>query len=144
MSTEANKALVRRLLDEGFNAGNMALFDELLAADFANHDPAAPAATDREGFKQWWMAIHAGCPDVHVEIDATIAEGDLVVKRATARGTLTRELHGYPATGKSFANLSISIYRIENGRIKELWWGYDNLSLLQQLGLMPQPEPPTV
>jgi steroid delta-isomerase-like uncharacterized protein len=144
MSTEANKALVQRLLAEGFNGGHMALFDELLAPDFVNHDPAAPAVADRDGFKQWWAAVHAGCPDVHTEIDALIAEDDLVVTRATARGTLTRELFGHQATGKSFVNSTISIYRIVDGQVKELWWGYDSLGLYQQLGLIPQPEPATV
>ena len=144
MSTEANKALVQRLLDEGFNGGNMALFDELLAPDFVNHDPSAPAAVDREGLKQWWTAIRAGFPDVHIEIEALIGEGDMVVKRVTGRGTMTREFHGHPATGKSFVNPTISIYRIVGGQVKELWWGYDNLNLLMQLGLIPQPEPAAV
>src|SRR3569623_1006003 len=66
MSTEANKALVQRLLAEGFNGGNMALFDELLAPDFVNHDPSSPAV-DRKGFKQWWMALRTAFPDMHTE-----------------------------------------------------------------------------
>jgi steroid delta-isomerase-like uncharacterized protein len=144
MSTEANKALVRRLLDEGFNGGNMALFDELLAPDFANHDPAAPMAVDRAGLKEWWTAIRTGFPDVHIEIEALIAEGDMVVKRVIGRGTMTREFHGYPATGKTFVNPTISIYRIVDGQVKELWWGYDSLSLNLQLGLIAQPEPAAV
>ena len=144
MSTEANKALVRRLLAEGFNGGNMALFDELLAPDFVNHDPAAPMTVDREGLKEWWTAIRTGFPDVHIDIDALIAEGDMVVKRVSGRGTMTQAFHGFPATGKTFVNPAISIYRIENGQVKELWWGYDNLNLLMQLGLIPQPEPAAV
>src|SRR5690349_13655898 len=104
MSTEANKALVRRLLDEGFNAGNMALFDELLVPDFANHDPSMPMAVDREGLKQWWMGMRASFPDLHTGIEALIAEGDLVVKRAIGTGTQTQAFQGYPATGKTFAN----------------------------------------
>jgi steroid delta-isomerase-like uncharacterized protein len=144
MSTEANKALVQRLLTEGFNGGNMALFDELLAQDFVNHDPAAPMAVDRTGLKEWWTAVRTGFPDVHIEIEALIAEGDMVVKRIIGRGTMTQGLHGFPATGKSFVNPAISIYRIVDGQVKELWWGYDSLSLNMQLGLIAPPEPATV
>jgi steroid delta-isomerase-like uncharacterized protein len=144
MSTEANKALVRRLLDEGFNGGNMALFDELLAPDFVNHDPVVPEAVDREGLKQWWLGMRASFPDLHTDIEALIAEGDLVMKRAVGRGTQTQAFHGYPATGKTFTNPTISIYRIVGGQIKELWWGYDALGVLMQLGMIPQPEAATV
>ena len=144
MSTEANKALVRRLLDEGFNAGNMAVFDELLAPDFVNHDPSMPVAVDREGLKQWWTALRTSFPDLHTDAEALIAEGDMIVKRATGRGTMMGEFGGHAATGKRFVNPTISIYRIEDGQIKELWWGYDNLSVVMQLGLIPHPEPASV
>ncbi|HET7078095.1 MAG TPA: ester cyclase [Chloroflexia bacterium] len=144
MSTEANKALVQRLLAEGFNGGNMALFDELLAPDFVNHDPSAPTAVDREGLKQWWMGMRASFPDLHTDSEALIAEGDMVVKRAIGRGTQTQPFHGFPSTGKTFVNPTISIYRIVDGQVKELWWGYDSLNVLMQLGMIPQPEPATV
>lgn len=141
MTTEENKAIVRRLLEEGFNACNMAVFDEMLADDFTNHDPGQPAAVDREGLKQMWAGLCAAFPDQHTVADDVIAEGDQVVKRATFRGTQTGEFNGLPPTGRPVTNKSISIYRIKDGKVKEIYWGYDNLGVLQQLGVIPVPEP---
>lgn len=140
MTTEANKAIVRRLLEEGFNTGNMAVLDEMLADDFVNHNPSEPASVDREGLKQGWAAICAGFPDQRSEIDDLIAEKDQVVKRSTFRGTQTGEFNGIPPTGRPVTLQVISIYRITDGKVKEIYWAYDNLSTLQQLGIVPIPE----
>lgn len=140
MTTEENKALVRRLLEEGFNTGNKAVFDAMLADDFEDHDPSQAAVADREGLEQYWAALCAGFPDQHTAIDDLIAEGDRVVKRATWRGTHTGKFNGLPPTGRSVTLKVISIYRIEDGKVKEIFWGYDSLTLLQQLGVIPVPE----
>ena len=138
MSTAENKTIVRRLLEDGFNAGNFAVFDELLAPDFVNHDPANPTARDRDGLKQYWAALCAGFPDQHTVAEELLADGDKVVKRAAFRATHTGTFNGLPPTGKQVTNASISIYRIVDGRITAIWWGYDNLGVLQQLGVIPQ------
>ena len=138
--SDENKAIVRRLLEEGFNANNPAVFDEMLADDFANHDPSQPASVDREGLKQGWSALCTGFPDQHSTIEDLIGEGDQVVKRATWRGTHTGEYNGLPPTGRTVTLPTISMYRIAGGKIKEIYWGYDSLSILQQLGVLPVPE----
>ena len=143
MSTEANKALVRRTLEEFYNKGNIARADEFFAADYANHDPAQPEARDLEGLKRYWMATCAGFPDHETTIEELLADGEMVVKRATTRGTQTSEFNGLPATGKRLVVSSISIYRIVDGKIAECWWGYDSLGIMQQLGVMPLPESST-
>lgn len=143
MSAAENKAIVRHLLEAGFNAGNLSVFDEMLAPAFVNHDPAAPMARDREGLKQYWAAICTGFPDHHSVAEDLIVEGDQVVKRATFHGTHTGEFMGLAPTGKQVANTTISIYRITDGRVTEIWWGYDTFGLMQQLGAIPQPEPAT-
>ena len=63
-----------------------------------------------------------------------------MIKRFTVHGTQTGEFNGIPATGRPITLQGIDIHRLENGRIKEIWWGYDNLGTLQQLGVIPQPE----
>ena len=141
MSTAENKTIVRRLLEDGFNAGNLAVFDEMLAPDFVNHDPANPTVRDRDGLKQYWAALCAGFPDQHTVAEELLADGDKVVKRATFRGTHAGTFNGLPPTGKPVTIASISIYRIVDGRITDIWWGYDNLSVLQQLGVVPRAEP---
>lgn len=141
MAAEENKAVVRRSVEEGFNARNLAILDELCAPGFINHDPANPAVRDREGLKEWWRMTLSSFPDMQATIDALLADGDCVIKRFTLHGTHTREFNGIPATGKPVTLQGIDVYRLENGRVKEIWWAYDNLGLLQQLGVISQPEP---
>lgn len=137
MSTETNKALVRRTLEEFYNQGNMALADEFFAPDFVNHNPNMPHVHDLAGLKQATQEIRAAFPDNHTTIDDLIAEGEQVVKRSTLVGTHQAEWNGIPATGKRMTISGITIYRIAGGKIAECWWGYDSLGALQQLGVIP-------
>ncbi len=139
MSTDENKALVRRILEEFWNTGDIAHVDAFFAPNFVNHDPSAPQIQDREGIKQRNLLYHASFPDFHVTIEDLIAEGDLVTKRYTMRGTHQSELLGVPPTGKQVSMPGIAIYRVTNGQIQECWWNYDMLGLLQQLGVIPAP-----
>jgi steroid delta-isomerase-like uncharacterized protein len=140
MKTEANKALVRRTLEEFYNQGDLTLADEVFADNYVNHDPAQPEVRDLEGLKHYWMAICAGFPDHETTVEDLLADGEMVVKRATTRGTQTGEFNGLPASGKRLALSTISIYRIADGKIAECWWGYDSLGIMQQLGVVPMPE----
>lgn len=141
MSTEANKALVRQVLEQIWHAGNLAAVDDLFTADYANHNPATPEVRDRTGYQAWASALRAAMPDVRIEVAELIAEGDRVVKRFTTHGTQTGELLGIPPTGKQVAFTGITIYRIVGGQVAECWWNVDMVGLLQQLGVMPAPEP---
>jgi steroid delta-isomerase-like uncharacterized protein len=140
MSADENKAIVRHFLEEFFNQGNWALADELFSPTFINHDPAAPQARDREGLVRYFQGNHAGFPDGHTTADDIIAEGDKVVKRWTFRGTHSGEWSGMPPSGKQVTMTGFSMYRIDDGKIQEIWWNYDTLGLLQQLGVVPTPE----
>lgn len=137
--TTTNRAIVHRFVEEAYNAGNLALLDDLCAVDFVNHDPAQPAVRDLQALKQLWLAQRAAFPDVRTTIEDVIAEGDRVVKRFTVRGTHTGEFNGIAPTGRQFTLEGIDILRISEGKIQEIWYGYDTLGLLQQLGVMPQP-----
>lgn len=139
MSAEENQHIVRRFVEEGWNAGNMDVLDELLAPDFVNHDPANPASSDAQGMKQEVAAQHSAFPDMHVSTEDMVAQGDRVAKRSTFRGTHTGEWHGIPATGKQITVSTLSLYRIEGGKIQEIWWGYDVFGVLQQMGVIPEP-----
>ena len=140
MSTEANKALVRRTLEEFYNQGDLSLADEMFADNYINHDPAQPEVGDLAGLKRSWMAFCAGFPDHETTVEDLLADGEMVVKRATTRSTHTGEFNGLPATGRRLVVSSISIYRIVDGKIAECWWGYDSLGIMQQLGVVPVPE----
>ncbi len=86
-------------------------------------------------------AFIASIPDQRVTIEMMVAEGDKVAAYATYAGTNTGPIAGAPATGKSVALKFLSIFRIEDGRIAELWVEYDNVAMLTQLGLFPSPTP---
>lgn len=121
---ERNKDIVRRLVTDVFNAGNLDLIDELYAPGLA------PAA------KRWIAPFLASFTDVEMEVKDLIAEGDQVVGRFVCSGTHVGEWRGHPATGRRFRRIDeVYIFRIENGRIVRAWGIEDTLRRLEQLGL---------
>ena len=142
MATEENKATVRRLVEEVWNQGNLAVFDELYAPNFIFHDPVLPHVSTREDDKRWITQTLGAYPDFHMTIDDLIAEGDQVVVRLTARGTNTGDIVApmpRPATGKQVTMTGIAIARLANDKFVEIWHQLDTLGLLQQLGLILPP-----
>ena len=138
MSAE-NKAIMRRLIEEGFNRGNLEVYDELVAPDFVNHSAPPGAPPTREGWKQGAAMFRAAFPDLHFHIEDEIAEGDLVVTRFTGHGTHQGELMGIPATDKDLTFSGINIARIAGGKIMESWEEFDKLGVMEQLGVVPAP-----
>ena len=138
MSTEENKVNERRLVEEGWNQGNTAVFDELLAADYLGHDPSGPMYGP-EGFKQFYATYRTAFPDTHVTIEDQIAEGETVASRWTGTGTHQGPLMGIPPSGKRVRVTGITISRYASGKIVEAWFNYDTLGMLQQIGALPAP-----
>ena len=141
MSTEQNKAIIRRMTEEFYNQGNIERADAFFADTYVHHDPASPHVRDRDGLKETVRAFRAGCPDLHITTDDPVAEGDQVTKRWTIHATHTGDLAGLPPTGKRITLSGLELFRLADGKIAECWSAYDNLSLLQQLGALPAPEP---
>ncbi len=136
MSTQANKAIVRRLIEAAWNQGNLAVIDELIAPDYVLHIDA-PGPGGREGYKQDVAMHRSAFPDLQFTIDDLVAEGDKVVLRATLRGTHQGEYIGIPPTDKAITLTAISVRRIADGQIAEEWVELDMLGLLQQFGVIP-------
>ena len=140
MSTEQNKALVRQMVEEIFNRGNIGRADEFLAPDFVEREELPPGIPrDREGVKQLTAMLHGAFPDFRATIDDMVAEGDKVVMRMTWRGTHKGEFMGIPPTGKSVSFGVIDIIRIAGGKFVEHWGQMDRMALMQQLGAIPAP-----
>ena len=142
MSTEENKAAVRRAIEEGWNQGNVAVFDELSAPNWVYHDPGNPDVRTLEDYKRFATEVLSAFPDGHFTIEDLVAEGDQVVFRGTFRGTNTGDIvtpMPIPATGKQVSMTGISIIRFAGGKAVEVWTQGDNLGLFQQLGLIPAP-----
>jgi steroid delta-isomerase-like uncharacterized protein len=140
MSTEQNKALIRRGFEEFVNRKNLAPVDELIAPNFVGYYSGVPEPVrGREGFKQLISMYHSAFPDLKVTIDDMIAEGDKVAVRLNFRGTHQGELMGIPPTGKPIALTAINIFRVEGGKAAEQRVNSDDLGMLQQLGVIPPP-----
>ncbi len=134
--TERNKAVIRRFVEEVQNKKDWAVYDELNDPEFFNH--SAPAGmTDREGSKQFLGGFLNGFPDCHFTIDDMIAEGDQVVTKKTFSGTHEADFAGIPPTGKRVTLQFVDIMRVRDGRIVEHWLSMDQLSFMQQLGVVP-------
>ncbi len=134
MSAQENKALARRVIDEMFNKGNLDLADEVFAHDYVAHDPAMPEDIHGpEGFKEFVGMYHSAFPDLHVEIEEQLAEGDLVATRWTATGTHEGDLMGIAPTGNRVTLPGMEIVRFSGGKLAEGWEGYDSMVLMQHL-----------
>jgi predicted ester cyclase len=134
---EGNKAVIRRFVEEVQNNKNWDVYDELNAEDFVNHSAPPGVPNDREGGKMYLGAFMGAFPDCHFTIDDMIAEGDQVVTKKTFTGTHTAELNGIPPTGKRVTLQFADIMRVRNGKIVEHWLTMDQLSFMQQLGVLP-------
>jgi steroid delta-isomerase-like uncharacterized protein len=139
MSTENNKALARRWLEEVWNQDDLSLIDELIAPNYVLHDPSRPGLRGRTGIRESVAMFRTASPDLHFTIEDQIAEGDKVVTRYTIQGTHQGPLLGIAATGKQATLTGIDIYRIAESKIEEAWSNWDTLGMLQQLGAIPMP-----
>ena len=137
MSTEENKALLRRLVDEGLHKKNLGIMDELISPNFVNHSAPAGIPPTRDGYRQYVEMLLASFPDIYLDIEDLIAEGDKVVVRYTVRGTHRGSFMELPPSGKQFSFTGIGIQRIVDGKFVERWEQADTLGLLQQLGVIP-------
>lgn len=138
MSTETNKNIIRRLNEEVWERGNLAIVDELCASDaiFHTNDPLTPDyGSGPKALKQIFTLYRAAFPDTKVTLDDLIAEEDRVVTRWTARGTHKGDLLGTAPTNKQVTVTGMDIYRIVDGKIKENWGNWDTMGMMQQLGI---------
>lgn len=138
MSIEENKAIVRRFFEEGPSKGNLNIANELLSPDFTLHVPL-PASPGIEGINEVITACRAAFEHLNVTIEDMTAEGNKVAARFTAHGIHKGSFMGLPATGKPITMTGIEIFRIEDGKIAELWGEANLLGLMQQLGIIPVP-----
>lgn len=133
--SEENKALARHSWEVLDNPDNL---DEVYAADLVWHEPDQDIQGLEEA-RQFVSMYKTAFPDLYATVEDVIAEGDQVVTRWTIRGTHQGEIEEFgPSTGRQVEIKGITIHRIEGGRIVEEWERYDNLSVMQQLGLVPE------
>lgn len=136
---EANKKLVREFAAK-IDAEDWDALDALVTEDIHRHSQATtkfPEISSREAFKRYERTIHVPFPDGRVKYERMVAEDDTVAAYATFTGTNTGPLGELPPTGRRVAVKFLAMFRIEDGKIAEIWVEWDNLSRLAQLGLLP-------
>jgi steroid delta-isomerase-like uncharacterized protein len=138
MST-ANKQILRRFFEELFNQGDLSVADEIVGATYLNHNAVPGEAPGREGLKAFVVYIRAAIPDIHFTIEDQIAAEDNVVTRFSVSGTQQGEFAGIPPAGKFVQVTGINIHRLGDGQIQEAWLNWDELGMMQQLGVIPTP-----
>jgi steroid delta-isomerase-like uncharacterized protein len=144
MSTVDNKATIRRSIEEGWNQGKVAIYDEICAPNYIHHDPTFFNVRTHEDYKRWVTEMRSAFPDLHLTMEDMITEGEQVVVRWTFHGTNTGDivtLMHIPATGKQVTVTGITIARLAGGKVVEDWHLGDHLGMFQQLGLIPVPQP---
>lgn len=134
MSTEANKVLVLRFIDEVVNGRRLELVDEMLADDFTLPPNDADALT-RDGFRDVLAYYFAAFSDLHYTVEEVVADGDTVVTRLKMRGTQDGEYDGHSASGRHVEVDEIDVLRIADGRIADWRIVWDELGFRRQLGL---------
>ena len=144
MSVENNKHLVEHTFERLFNYGELALADELVSADFLNHDAPPGVPRGPAGLRQVVTMLRTAFPDIHYDTEEVIAEDDKVAIRTTMRGTHAGPFLGIPPTGRRFEQQQIHILHFANGKAVEHRAVRDDLGMLQQLGVIPAPDQATV
>jgi steroid delta-isomerase-like uncharacterized protein len=137
MSAE-NIATSRRLIEEGFNQGNLNVIDEVSADNFVDHDQMM-GDQDREGAKQAIAGYREAFPDIHITIEDIFAADDKVVYRWSGQGTFENEMMGLQPTHEQGDPVKgITIDRFEGGKVVESWTQWDTLTFMRDIGAIPQ------
>jgi len=130
----------RRLIEEGFNAGDLRVADEVVSPDQIEHQEYGPGhAPGAEGVKAVIGSLRSAFSDFHLAIDDLVVDGDKVWLRMTATGTNDGSFMGHPPTGRAMRSDVLDVVRVRDGRIVEHWGVPDRLSTLFQLGLAQPP-----
>lgn len=110
--------------------------DDIIDDDFVDHNPLPGLEPNKKAFKKSFAVFHMSFPDLAYNIEDIIAEGDKVVVRRTATGTHKGDLFGIPATGKMIEVVGVDVFRVKDGKFKEFWLSWDQMGMMQQLGVV--------
>ena len=138
MPIEQNKLTARRWSEELWGRGDLAVADEIIACNYERHDPGDPfPAHGPEDVKRIVTMLRTMLPDLHIEVEEMVAEGDMVASRYTSTATDTKGFMGRPPTGRTIRTAAMQMFRFEDGKIVESWAVRDDLGTLRQLGHVP-------
>ena len=137
--TVSHEAIYRRIIEEGFNQGNLAVVDELVAPGSREHQRGGKDGI--EGTKGTINYLRSAFPDFKITIDEVVVSGDKVWARQRGGGTNLGSFAGHPPTGRKAFTDVIDVCRIEDGKVVEHWGVPDQLGMMMQLGHITPPAP---
>ena len=124
------------------NAGDVDAFGDLLVDDFVEHEELPGVESSKDGVKAFFRMYIAAFPDLRMTVEDVISSGDKVVARTRATGTHEGELMGIPATGRRIDVQLVDIIRFgDDGLAREHWGVFDSMTMMQQLGVIPEGPP---
>lgn len=130
--SDVNKALARQFY-ERLSAGDLTVVDELVSADFIEHEPVPGLTPSKEGVRQLFEMFHSAFDHAAIQIEDLIAEGDKVFALARMTGHHRDEFLGIPASGNTIDVGVCDLFRVDNGAIVEHWGIMDAASMMHQL-----------
>jgi steroid delta-isomerase-like uncharacterized protein len=135
--SEQYKTAARNLIEKGFNQKDGSAFDAYFSTNLKDHALPPGVPEGFQGRKMFYAAMLAAFPDMQVQVEDVFGEGDKLVTRWSVRGTHQGEMMGIPPTGKQISVGGIAIDRFENGQSVEHWEVFNQMGLMQQLGVIP-------
>ena len=134
---QRNKAVVRHFIASVLNQHHAAAAADVCAPDLAWHGGPLGEIRSLGSYQRFLASFFSSFPDLRVDVEDLISEGERVAARLTLHATHGGEFQGIPATGRAVAGAGTSIFRLAEGRIVEEWWHQDLLSIMKQLDAMP-------
>ena len=134
MSKEQNAQALGKFA-EAANTGKYELFDEAVAPDSVDHDPAPGQVSGPQGYRAFFTGMRTAFPDLKAELAALVADDESIAFAYTLSGTHKGPLMGIPATGKKVSIRGVQLSKFRDGKMVERWGSSDQLGMLQQLGV---------
>ena len=135
MFDKKTNVAAQQAFGEAVNTGNLEAFDDLVAPDSVDHDPAPGQGPGPDGYKSFFTEMRTAFPDLHVEVETLVADDEQVAFAYTLTGTHDGPFQGHAATGKKIAVRGMQISKFRDGKMVERWGATDEATLLAQLGL---------
>jgi steroid delta-isomerase-like uncharacterized protein len=136
VSTEENKAIFRRYVEEVGNEGILEVADEIFSTYLAHQSDGSVLERGPEDVKRFMGEFREAFDGFHTTIEDQVAEGDRVVTRWRMKGTHRGEFRGIAPTGAELDVTGIGIFRFSDGKVVESWDNFDQLGMMRQLGVV--------
>jgi predicted ester cyclase len=135
MGDEQNIAAFRRVMEDGFSRGDLDAIDEVVSAEFLEHEPGPGLDLGRDGLKQIISILRSAFPNLSATVEDVVGSGEKMCFRVTFRGTQEGEMMGVPPSGRNATWEAVDIVRFDSdGTLLEHWGVVDRLGVLEQIG----------